>query len=77
VTALPPDPDPKNTPGIEHAGGVPPGETPPDSAQTSAGNPDPAAGRNLNPRAVVGYVLIGLFIALFAVIAVVAAIQIL
>ena len=72
MTATPPDPDPLNTPGVEHAGGVPPGETPPDSAQTSAtSNADPAAGRNLTPRAIAAFVAIALFVALFAATAVV------
>jgi hypothetical protein len=71
VTALPPDPDPKDTPGVESAGGVRPGDTPPDSAQTSAtANPDPTAGRNLNPRAVVTFVAVGLFVLLFVATAV-------
>ncbi|MBB5800677.1 hypothetical protein F4560_000445 [Saccharothrix ecbatanensis] len=35
MTATPPDPDPARTPGLEPGGGVAPGETPPDSGQTS------------------------------------------
>lgn len=71
VTALPPDPDPATTTGEEPGGGVPPGETPPDSAQTSAtAQADSAAGRNLTPRAIAAFVAIGLFVALFAVAAV-------
>ncbi|MDS0135742.1 MULTISPECIES: DUF6480 family protein [unclassified Amycolatopsis] len=35
MTAPPPDPDPRRTPDLEPGGGVPPGSTPPDSAQTS------------------------------------------
>ncbi|MEU0536056.1 DUF6480 family protein [Amycolatopsis tolypomycina] len=35
MTAEPPDPDPRRTPDLEPGGGVPPGSTPPDSAQTS------------------------------------------
>lgn len=78
MTALPPDPAPENTPGPNRAGGVPPGETPPDSAQSSAtSNADPTAGRNLTPRAVVTFVAIGLFAALFAVTAVVLVMQLL
>lgn len=65
MTAVPPDPDPLNTPGQELGGGVPPGETPPDSAQTSASTPDPTAGRDLTPRAVIAFVVVALFVALF------------
>ncbi|GAB3217045.1 DUF6480 family protein [Mycolicibacterium hippocampi] len=78
MTALPPDPDPMRVPREEPAGGVPPGETPPDSAQTSAtSNADPTAGRNLTPRAIAAFVAIGLFAALFAVTAVVLVLQLL
>jgi hypothetical protein len=35
MTAQPPDPNPDQTPDLEAGGGVPPGSTPPDSAQTS------------------------------------------
>ncbi|MGE0219471.1 DUF6480 family protein [Mycolicibacterium sp.] len=70
-TALPPDPDPGDTPGEERAGGVAPGETPPDSAQTRAtANADPVAGRNLTPRAVLTYVAIAVFLLLFVATAV-------
>ncbi len=63
----PPDPDPNTIPGADIGGGVRPGETPPESAQTSAtANRDPAAGRNLTGRAVVTFVLVALFVALFA-----------
>ncbi|TRW86275.1 hypothetical protein FK535_07370 [Mycolicibacterium sp. 018/SC-01/001] len=77
MTALPPDPDPVDTPSEERAGGVPPGEISPQSAQTSASkNPDPTAGRNLNPRAIVGIAAIVVFVALFAAVAIVLIIQI-
>ena len=76
MTALPPDPDPRSTTGQDRGGGVPPGETPPDSAQTSAADRDPVAGRNLNPRTVIAFVAVGLFITLFVVCAVVLGVQI-
>ena len=76
MTALPPDPDPMDTPSEERAGGVPPGEISPQSAQTSASkNPDPTAGRNLNPRTAVGVVAVVAFAAIFAAVAVVLVIQ--
>jgi len=37
MTALPPDPDPALTPGLEPGGGVAPGDTPPDSGSTTPG----------------------------------------
>lgn len=76
MTALPPDPDPMDTPSEERAGGVPPGEISPQSAQTSASkNPDPTAGKNLNPRAAIGVAAIALFAVLFAVVAIVLIVQ--
>ncbi len=71
MTALPPDPDPMDTPSEERAGGVPPGEISPQSAQTSASkNADLTAGRNLNSRTVVGVLVVALFVALFAAVAI-------
>ncbi|WP_018687210.1 DUF6480 family protein [Actinokineospora enzanensis] len=37
MTAMPPDPDPYRTPGLEPGGGVRPGDTPPDSGSTTVG----------------------------------------
>jgi hypothetical protein len=71
VTAHPPDPDPANIAGVEPGGGVPPGETPPDSAQTSAvSNPDPPARTRTTPTSVTSIIAIGLFALLFVTIAV-------
>jgi hypothetical protein len=71
VSALPPDPDPINTPSIERGGGVQPGETPPASAQTSASpNPDPRAPRKYTFGVIVSFIAIALFLALFATAAV-------
>ncbi|KKE99013.1 DUF6480 family protein [Mycolicibacterium obuense] len=76
MTALQPDPDPMDTPSEERAGGVPPGEISPQSAQTSATkNPDPTAGKNVNPRAAIGIAAIALFAVVFAVVAIVLIIQ--
>ncbi|MBC6451216.1 DUF6480 family protein [Actinokineospora xionganensis] len=37
MTALPPDPDPDRTPGLQPGGGVRPGDTPPESGSTTEG----------------------------------------
>lgn len=66
MTALPPDPDPRRTPGLEPGGGVAPGSTPPDSAQTSGlGEPEPRPRRKLTPTAVVSLIALALFLSLF------------
>jgi Family of unknown function (DUF6480) len=65
-TAQPPDPDPAVTPGLEPGGGVSPGSTPPDSAQTSGlGEPEPRPRRKLTVTAVLSLVALVAFIALF------------
>jgi hypothetical protein len=66
-----------DTPSEERAGGVPPGETPPQSAQTSAtANADPTAGRNLNPRNAIGVTMIAVFAVLFAIVVVLLILQV-
>jgi hypothetical protein len=71
MSALPPDPDPMNTPSIERGGGVEPGETPPASAQTSASpNADPPAPRKYTFGVIVSFIAIAVFLMLFATAAV-------
>ena len=71
MTAIPPDPDPRRTPGLEPGGGVPPGSTPPDSAQTSGlGEPEPRPRQKLTPTAVVSLIALAVFVLIFAVSAV-------
>lgn len=71
MTATPPDPDPARTPGLEPGGGVAPGSTPPDSAQTSGlGEPEPRPRHRITPTAVISLVAIALFVLLFVAAAV-------
>jgi len=66
MTALPPDPDPAQTPGLEAGGGVAPGTTPPESAQTSglsASEPNPR--RRFTPTAIISLTALTLFVLLF------------
>lgn len=66
MTATPPDPDPTRTPGLEPGGGVRPGETPPDSAQTSGlSDPQPRARTKYTPATVAGIVAVAVFVLLF------------
>jgi hypothetical protein len=72
MTAQPPDPDPARTPGLEPGGGVAPGATPPDSAQTSGlSEPEPRPRRRLRPATVVGLVAIAALVLVYATTAVV------
>ncbi|MCW2519093.1 MAG: hypothetical protein JWR46_1712 [Mycobacterium sp.] len=75
MTALPPDPDPAETPAVAH--GVDPGDTPPDSAQTSAtSNQDPPPRRRMEPTTVVAMITIGVLFVIFLTVAVVYLLQV-
>jgi hypothetical protein len=66
MTAIPPDPHPARTPGLEPGGGVPPGEIPPDSAQTSGlSESQPSVRHRLTPTSVVTLIVSTVFILLF------------
>ncbi|MBE1548526.1 hypothetical protein GGC64_002550 [Mycobacterium sp. OAS707] len=72
MTAQPPDPDPARTPGLEPGGGVAPGATPPDSAQTSGlSEPEPRPRRRLRPATVVGLLAVAALVLVFATTAIV------
>jgi hypothetical protein len=72
MTATPPDPDPTQVPGLEPGGGVAPGSTPPDSAQTSGvSEPEPRPRRRVTPTTVVGVAAVDIFALLFVATAVV------
>jgi Family of unknown function (DUF6480) len=71
MTALPPDPDPMDTPDLEPGGGVHPGSTPPDSAQTSGlGEPEPRPRHRYTRTQIVTLIALALFILIFAAAAV-------
>ena len=71
MTAVPPDPDPRQTPGLEPGGGVAPGSTPPDSAQTSGlSEPEPRPRHRFTPTAVASLVALAVFLLLFVATAV-------
>jgi Family of unknown function (DUF6480) len=71
MTAQPPDPDPTTTPGLEPGGGVAPGATPPESAQTSGlSEPEPRPRRRLTPATVAGLAAIAVFLLMFVATAV-------
>jgi len=65
MTAIPPESDPRTTPGLEPGGGVRPGDTPPESGQTSGvSHREPAP-----PRAATGHVVIALVLVAAALVA--------
>ncbi len=71
MTALPPDPDPAETPDLEPGGGVAPGATPPDSAQTSGlGEPEPRPRHRYTPTSVTAIIGLALLIAVFVAVGV-------
>ncbi|MBJ7337036.1 DUF6480 family protein [Mycolicibacterium sp.] len=76
MTAVPPDPDPADSP-IASAHGVEPGETPPDSGSTSASaNQDPPPRRRFTPTTVIAMVAVGLLFAIFLTVAVLYLLQV-
>ncbi|VEG44770.1 Uncharacterised protein [Mycolicibacterium flavescens] len=66
MTAIPPDPEPSNTPDLEPGGGVPPGSTPPDSDQISGvGAVESRPRHRWTPTAVVSVIALAIFLLLF------------
>ncbi|MDP7727220.1 MULTISPECIES: DUF6480 family protein [Mycobacterium] len=70
MTAMPPDPNPTQVPGLEPGGGVPPGSTPPDSAQTSGLSAEqPRPKRILTPLVLTSIIAVIVFVLLFVAVA--------
>jgi hypothetical protein len=67
MTAQPPDPDPIDTPDLEPGGGVAPGSTPPDSAQTSGlSEPEPRPRHRYTRTEIISLIALAVFILIFA-----------
>ncbi|MFC4372973.1 DUF6480 family protein [Nocardia halotolerans] len=65
-TADDPDPDPARTPDLDPGGGVPPGSTPPESAQTSGlSAPEPRTRHHFPPTGVAAVIVTVLIVAMF------------
>lgn len=76
MTALPDDPDPATTAGVD-GGGLQPGETPPDSASTSAtANKNPPPKSRLTPGAIAALIAVGVLFVIFLVVAVLYGLQV-
>ena len=71
MTALPDDPGPTETTGVDAGDVVHPGDTPPDSSQTSASankNPPPTSGKS--PTMIAALIAAGVIFAIFLTVAV-------
>ncbi|MFI6166571.1 DUF6480 family protein [Nocardia sp. NPDC051052] len=65
------DPDPMTTPGLEPGGGVPPGSTPPETAQTSGlSAPEPATSHHFPGTGVAAMIATVLLVVVFTAVAV-------
>ncbi|MFE3446136.1 DUF6480 family protein [Nocardia sp. NPDC059180] len=64
------DPDPSRTPDLEPGGGVPPGATPPDTAQTSGlSAPEPDTRHRFPMTGIAAIVVTAIIVGLFIVVA--------
>ncbi|MDX1891721.1 DUF6480 family protein [Mycolicibacterium sp. 050158] len=77
MTALPPDPDPRDTTGLTNGGGVRPGDTPPSSGSLSASaNQDPPPTRRFGPMTIGVMIAVGTLFAVFLTVAVLYGLQV-
>jgi hypothetical protein len=71
VTSTPPEPDPDNTPDLQSGGGVTPGSTPPEAAQTSGlSAPEPSTSRRFPLSGVTALIAVSVIVLVFGVAAV-------
>jgi hypothetical protein len=71
MTAIPPDPEPAQTPDLEAGGGVTPGATPPDSDQMSGiGKVEENPRHRITPGSVTTVVAVAVFALIFVAVAV-------
>ena len=76
-TALPPDPDPRDTTDLSDGGSVQPGDTPPDSGSLSASaNQNPLPKHRFTPMAIAGIICAAILAVLFLTVAVVYGLQV-
>ncbi len=67
--STPPDPDPDRTPDLDAGGGVPPGATPPESAQTSGlSEPEPRTSFRFPPTGAATLIAVAAIVVLFLVV---------
>ncbi|GAA5079053.1 MULTISPECIES: DUF6480 family protein [Nocardia] len=65
------DPDPATTPDLEQGGGVPPGSTPPETAQTSGlSAPEPSTSHHFPGTGVAAIIATVLLVAVFTAVAI-------
>ncbi|MGW6693877.1 DUF6480 family protein [Rhodococcus sp. NPDC054953] len=69
MTTPPPDPDPARTPDLEPGGGVQPGATPPESAQTSGlSAPEPRTRKGFPGSGIGTLLAVGAIVVIFVVV---------
>ncbi|MGW0176428.1 DUF6480 family protein [Rhodococcus sp. NPDC003322] len=69
MTTPPPDPDPARTPDLDSGGGVPPGATPPESAQTSGlSEPEPRTRKRFPPTGVATLIAVAAIVVIFVIV---------
>lgn len=69
MTTPPPDPDPARTPDLDSGGGVPPGATPPEPAQTSGlSEPEPRTRKRFPPTGIATLIAVIAIVVIFVIV---------